>query len=293
MRGSRPVEAAIAEKYATLASHRGARWVHRGGGAERVILDGGTLASVAIIDVARRLLTGESGGACLDLGTGDAAFLAYLHATLRIPFHRLHGVSAVEERPAATDVPDTSYHILNLDCWTASIIKDDDHAQASLAQQWLTRTYKMIWSSHTFFHLVDPTAALETAYGRLDANGGVALICHVPLRAVVEDTDPLLLNAWAAREFGPSPILHVSEAPDSPGNYIVLLHRPQQAPPHLLLPLEYTGRVITAAGTYTYATVRPRGTEMDGLVGVSTSSVDFLRAACGVAAVVRRPCIVS
>ena len=42
---------------------------------------------------------------------------------------------------------------------------------------------------------------------------------------------------------------------ESPGNYLVVIQRSEKSPAKLELPCTYTGRVISASGTYQHATL--------------------------------------
>ena len=42
---------------------------------------------------------------------------------------------------------------------------------------------------------------------------------------------------------------------ESPGNYLVVIRRSEKGPDKLELPCTYTGRVISASGTYQHATL--------------------------------------
>ena len=78
-------------------------------------------------------------------GTGTGKLLEHLHSKLKIPFSRLAGVSAVDHRLGST-IPDSSYHITNLDKLKESNLGKD--------------SYKLVFSFATFYHLVDPVGAL-------------------------------------------------------------------------------------------------------------------------------------
>ena len=78
-------------------------------------------------------------------GTGTGKLLEHLHSSLKLPFSRLVGVSAVDHRLGNT-IPDSSYHILNLDKLKESSLGKD--------------SYKLVLSFATFYHLVDPVGAL-------------------------------------------------------------------------------------------------------------------------------------
>ena len=107
---------------------------------------------------------------------------------MKIPLDRLVGVSAVDHRLGPT-LPDSSYHILNLDKLEESGLEKDSH--------------NLILSFATFYHLVDPVGALVQVHYyhfhrdylkklkvyRLLAFGGVAIISHVPLAACIQGAD--------------------------------------------------------------------------------------------------------
>ena len=65
---------------------------------------------------------------------------------MRLPFSRLAGVSAVDHRSTGSTIPDSSYHITNLDKLKESSLGKD--------------SYKLVFSFATFYHLVDPVGAL-------------------------------------------------------------------------------------------------------------------------------------
>ena len=82
-------------------------------------------------------------------GTGTGKLLEHLHSKLKLPFSRLAGVSAVDHRLGST-IPDSSYHIINLDKLKESNLGKD--------------SYKLVFSFATFYHLVDPVGALAEVW---------------------------------------------------------------------------------------------------------------------------------
>ncbi|EGD82939.1 hypothetical protein PTSG_03572 [Salpingoeca rosetta] len=185
----------------------------------------------------------------LDLGTGTASLLAHLHTSLGWPFDRMLGISAVDERSPSTTpaVPDSSYCVANI---------DNLSSLAEEPQRDLTGAFDVIWSSHTFYHLVDPIAAVCAVYDLL-APGGMAFLRHVPIAGTGLSREQLR-SYLRQHHFRAC----VAPMPDSPGNDMVLLRKPTQAdlqvtvlpppPPALSPPFTYTG-TVQRSGTYQYA----------------------------------------
>ena len=155
----RSVEKVVDEKFKKLQEKK-TEWVNMGSDVHQVRI--GLDHVVDTDNLAARLLPLDDQTACLlDLGallrklfpnheslfsgTANGKLLEHLHSELKIPFNRLVGVSAVDHRLGAT-IPDSSYHILNIDKLKESNLGKD--------------SYKLVLSFATFYHLVDPVGAL-------------------------------------------------------------------------------------------------------------------------------------
>lgn len=229
------VETVLEEKFKKLQSEK-TEWVNMGSATHQVRIG---LEEVVDTDtlVLRFLPEDRPATRLLDLGTGTGKLLEHLHGNLRLPFSRLVGVSAVDHRSTGSTIPDSSYHITNLDKLNESSLGKD--------------SYKLVFSFATFYHLVDPVGALPEVYSLL-AEGGLAIISHVPLAAAFQAADSqshLKWNSWMAEAGFSVVFLRMME---SPGNFLVVMRRTKR---ELNLPCSYTGRVISAAGTYQHATL--------------------------------------
>ncbi|KAJ3117023.1 hypothetical protein HK098_006373, partial [Nowakowskiella sp. JEL0407] len=157
---------AIEAKYNQLISSS-TKWVHKGSGFENIIITKNlhTLRTSRIGEfLASNNLT------LLDIGTGTGEFLHYLHTNFSIPFENFHGISAIDER-TEFKIPDSSYLIGNI----------ENIESISLP----TQKYSMIYSSHTFYHLVNPIFLLCKIYDLLktpesEVSVSIAFIRHVP-----------------------------------------------------------------------------------------------------------------
>ena len=108
------------------------------------------------------------------------------------------------------------------------------------------------------------------------AEGGLAIISHVPLAAVFQASDSKAHLKWNRSIHSnkhPYVFAHVLCLPDSwmaeaglsvvflrmmesPGNYLVVMRKTKHVVEEgLNLPCSYTGTVISAAGTYQHATL--------------------------------------
>ena len=284
---SRPaaVEQAVHEKYATLAGASDSSrvlgsWVNNGEELTTrmvVSMDGSTTTLAALIAA-----SGSGGGRILDLGTADGRLLRAAHATLGLAHDRIVGVSALDQRHQAADrtsLPDSSYLIMNLD-----LLHEATHPS-------LVEPFSLVYSSATFYHLVDPLGALAAAYDRL-AVDGLLLIRHVPLAAQLglPGTSPLseacagLSAFWRAAGHDCA----ISEMGEKPGLCLVAVRRGKDSPSALRLPYEYTGAVVSiGAGTgWRYARLR-EDAELASAADAPTSTLDdvgeFLRSRCGCA----------
>ena len=156
----RSVEKVVDEKFKKLQEEK-TEWVNMGSDVHQVRIG---LDHVVDTDklAARHLPLDDQTACLLDLGvllrklfpnheslfsgTANGKLLEHLHSKLKIPFNRLVGVSAVDHRLGAT-IPDSSYHILNIDKLKESKLGKD--------------SYKLVLSFATFYHLVDPVGAVS------------------------------------------------------------------------------------------------------------------------------------
>ena len=157
------------------------------------------------------------------------------------------GAAAAESTPY---LPASSYLLANID-------------ELALAAG-LTRHYDVIWSSATFYHLVDPLGALAAAYDRL-APGGFLLVRHFPLAAqlalqggsnALRAACGRLVRFWKQRGVDGA----VCETKEKPGLCFVALRKGKEAAAGqpLPLPYEHTGKVMSLGGAngWRYAKVR-------------------------------------
>jgi SAM-dependent methyltransferase len=226
------VEAAVAAKYQSVQELTGPRpWVHMGQERHEVVL--GLRGRLDTDSLAARFLGGP-GARLLDLGTGTGELLEHLHSALRLPYSRLVGVSAVDHRPPGSVLPDSSYRILNIDMLGS---------EGGLEE----RTFSLVLSFATFYHLVDPVGALPAVH-RLLAPGGLALLSHVPLEGALGSGS--CYKDWnrSMADTG-QPVVFLPQL-ESPGNYLVVM---RGGAAELELPCRYTGEVVSAAGTYQHA----------------------------------------
>ena len=141
----------------------------------------------------------------LDLGTARGTLLEFAHASgpaegLGMPWADIVGLSALDHRPPGGShvIPDESYRLLNIDCLrehAGALLRRGGGggevgrggggvqraSQPSQPPQPPPLPFRLIWSSATFYHLVDPVGALPAVFGLLERDGGVAIIRHVPL----------------------------------------------------------------------------------------------------------------
>lgn len=195
----------------------------------------------------------------VDLGTANGNLLIHAHVAHGVPFSQLVGVSAINERRAeeteAPTLPDSSYRVgLNIDTLGETLEREP----ATLPRaHW-------VWSSCTFYHLVDPVGAIQQVYTLLaeptkgSLSPSVALLTHVPLAACCVDglSVTSLNNFWRGHGVKAA----VAQMALNPDCCAVLLMRFHGDPDTMPMPFEYTGDVRrTVEGTdscYMYATVR-------------------------------------
>jgi len=184
----------------------------------------------------------------LDLGTGNGNFIHHVHKKHNIPYSKLVGVSAVDSRPnrrflfgKTSFVPDKSYHVGNIETMEENPFFNN-------------RKFQMIFSEHTFYHLVDPLGTLQTVYSLLK-HGGIGIIRHVPLDSLIETKAETAAASILQRQLdldGYSTFIF--KMLDSPGNYGIIIKKGEESPLELILPIQYTGKIADFGG-YLYAVV--------------------------------------
>lgn len=116
----------------------------------------------------------------LDLGCGDGAFLAHVHAHVGINWSHLVGVAAEDERAQSASgepcVPDGSFALANVETLTlerlAAALGDGASEPAP---------FDLVVSFSTWWHLLDPLGSACAVHDALLAPGGVLLLHGVPL----------------------------------------------------------------------------------------------------------------
>eukprot|EP01147_Barroeca_monosierra_P000899 gene899-4162_t len=185
----------------------------------------------------------------LDLGTGDGSLLMHLHQKFTWPYDRMLGISAVDERSmgnSTLSVPDTSYLTGNID--ELHVLISEACTNNANPEEGIGK-FDLIWSSHTFYHLVDPIGAVCTTCNLLDL-GGIAILRNVP-------TSLTGINSNEFQEYMTDSglLVCISPMPDSPGNDMVLLQHPLSEHSHSQLaitpPIKYTGE-IRESGSYRF-----------------------------------------
>jgi len=124
--------------------------------------------------------------------------------------------------------------------------------------------FDVIWSRHTLYHTVDPIAVVEMAITMLKPKG-LALLFHVPVKAQRISPAELLNCIENMKKID---IACVEEMPDSPGNFLVFARAKAEEKDFSDAPtkgyssfasfFDYENKCVSAAGTYTYATLYSR-----------------------------------
>mmetsp|Transcript_1313 Transcript_1313/g.1979 ORF Transcript_1313/g.1979 Transcript_1313/m.1979 type:complete len:444 (-) Transcript_1313:109-1440(-) len=186
--------------------------------------------------------------------------------------------------PGASAIPDASYVVANIDnlleeLHNGSRNKTRDKCSSKLdAKNMIGGSctsllpalskatdimFDVIWSRHTLYHTVDPIAVVEMVLTILKPKG-VALLFHVPVKA--QRISPVaLLNCIIKMKN--IDIACVEEMPESPGNFMVFAQAKNEKDfsntstkgyPSFASFIDYEDKCVTAAGTYTYATLYSR-----------------------------------
>lgn len=318
------VTAAIDAKYGLLSSsaeQRGTEatavttpapvcsaWVNMGEtGAARVYLSrsghfttAGEVLRAALMYEGRNCLAEASCGRpsprLLDLGTAEGRLLVHAYeGDYHLSWNDIVGVSALDHRPSrppsppspstttTTIIPDGSYRVFNIDRLHEHLAD----LKSGGGRYGARRTFRMIWSSATLYHLVDPIGAVLTAYGLLDP-GGLLLLRHLPLAAQTRGT---ISAAAFTRLLAAAGVAECCawDMPDKPGLAALCLRRPltaltapaapaaslaTQAPSRLDLPLAYSGEVVRMGGPagYQYAALHDAAAAEQLLVGTHARS---------------------
>eukprot|EP00467_Chlorarachnion_reptans_P024236 CAMPEP_0114538408 /NCGR_PEP_ID=MMETSP0109-20121206/30124_1 /TAXON_ID=29199 /ORGANISM="Chlorarachnion reptans, Strain CCCM449" /LENGTH=315 /DNA_ID=CAMNT_0001722419 /DNA_START=169 /DNA_END=1117 /DNA_ORIENTATION=- len=192
---------------------------------------------------------------------GSGRVLCQLHRKFGFAYSQLLGVSALDHRSHCDEndeLPGTSYMVANIDTLLCKDKLDGQDGKKEINDKCIENKcgitpkskFALVWSRHTFYHLVDPVAAVEMAMN-LTCPGGCALLFHVPIRA--QGLDPKLLKDFHIDRSKTVEFSCVEEMIDKPGNFMILIFDGNKCAT-TFKDLTYKNKLISAAGTYTYAT---------------------------------------
>ena len=256
MERSQEVEFVIESKFDSISqSSKPIPWVNMGKSEHKIFIGGEHFTTTTAI-VTNFLKQFGSENKLLDLGTANGDLLIHIQKNHGVPWSQLMGVSAVDHRASSSTIPDSSYRLLNID-------QLDKHL-VSLG----CCSYGVIFSFATFYHLVDPWYALKAVF-KLLAPGGLAVIAHLPLEGCTQSADQNSYLSWNTQLADSGQGLVLLRMLDSPGNYLAVMRRTEDE--NLLLPLSYTGDIVSVSSTYTYAMVTWLHTNQDNMSNKSGS----------------------
>ena len=251
MERSQEVESIIESKFASIfQSSKPIPWVNMGKSEHKIFIGGEHFTTTTAI-VTYILKQFGSKNKLLDLGTANGHLLIHIQKNHGVPWSQLMGVSAVDHRASSNTIPDSSYRLLNID----QLDKHLDSLGCCL-------------NGVTFYHLVDPWYALKAVF-KLLAPGGLAVIAHLPLEGCTQSADQNSYLSWNTQLADSGQGLVLLRMLDSPGNYLAVMRRTEDET--LLLPLSYTGDVVSVSSTYTYAIVTWLHTNQDNMSNKSGS----------------------